>query len=74
MALTEIVACFLAICVFSAIHRRAKTGHRHLPPGPRGLPLLGNSLQVPSKSPWVTYMEWGKHFSIGHIIFASAVY
>ncbi|KAF9463660.1 cytochrome P450 [Collybia nuda] len=28
------------------------------PPGPRGLPLLGNILDMPSNYPWLTYSKW----------------
>jgi len=32
-----------------------------LPPGPRGLPFLGNVFQIP-RFQWLKYMEWQKEF------------
>ncbi|KAK0190089.1 cytochrome P450 [Armillaria mellea] len=29
------------------------------PPGPRGLPLAGNLLDMPSEKEWLTFAEWG---------------
>jgi hypothetical protein len=34
---------------------------RKLPPGPRGLPLLGSALQLRSQQ-WLTFMEWKQQF------------
>ncbi|TFK46440.1 putative monooxygenase [Heliocybe sulcata] len=32
------------------------------PPGPRGLPLVGNALQVPQKHTWLKFSEWAKEY------------
>ena len=31
-----------------------------LPPGPKGYPLIGNALDMPSEKEWVTFAKWGK--------------
>ena len=35
--------------------------HR-LPPGPKGLPLVGNLLDVPERFQWKTYDEWSRKY------------
>ena len=35
---------------------------RTLPPGPRGLPFIGNALQVPTKMPWLKFTEWAAEY------------
>lgn len=39
-----------------------------LPPGPRGLPLIGSVFDVNLAEPWLTYEEWGKQY--GDIVHA----
>ena len=36
------------------------TRKRKLPPGPQGLPLLGNVWDVPQHYSWLTFTEWGR--------------
>ncbi|KAG2141325.1 cytochrome P450 [Suillus clintonianus] len=38
------------------------------PPGPRGLPLIGNIQDMPRIKPWLTFTEWGKKYGpISHV-------
>ncbi|KAI0774931.1 cytochrome P450 [Trametes elegans] len=34
----------------------------HLPPGPRGLPLLGNLFDMPRKEAWKTFADWSREY------------
>ncbi|KAJ7170775.1 hypothetical protein C8R43DRAFT_981016 [Mycena crocata] len=36
--------------------------HRKMHPGPPGLPVLGNALQVPTTKPWYQFAEWRKQY------------
>jgi hypothetical protein len=34
------------------------------PPGPPGLPLIGNTLDIPSKFPWLAFTEYAKKYGM----------
>lgn len=34
------------------------------PPGPKGLPLIGNIADMPSVKPWITFAEWGQKYGM----------
>lgn len=35
-----------------------------LPPGPKGLPVLGNSYQIPARKQWLKFDEWTKEYGM----------
>ncbi|KAH6893746.1 cytochrome P450 [Coprinopsis sp. MPI-PUGE-AT-0042] len=42
-----------------------------LPPGPKGLPLIGNVLQLPSEEPWKVYLDWAEQY--GDLVYLEAL-
>ncbi|EIN03788.1 cytochrome P450 [Punctularia strigosozonata HHB-11173 SS5] len=47
----------------------AKRGREPLPPGPKGLPILGNILQWPKEAGWKTFAEWRRTY--GDIVYCN---
>ncbi|TFY60082.1 hypothetical protein EVJ58_g5367 [Rhodofomes roseus] len=65
VAILVCVSAHLATQVISA----ART--KPYPPGPRGWPVLGNLLQIPQDSPWLTYSAWADTY--GEVVHLKAL-
>ncbi|KAN0135349.1 Cytochrome P450 [Lactarius tabidus] len=64
---------FVSFCVVLFLYTVRRKRHTlPLPPGPKGLPILGNVLDIPSKSQWLTYWQWGKQYD-SDIVHATAL-
>lgn len=59
---TAVLSLFSLLLWYQFRYRFRTPPGARLPPGPRGLPLLGNHFDVPRKRPWLTYTEWAKTY------------
>jgi hypothetical protein len=42
----------------------AKKPAAPLPPGPKGIPILGNLLQWPAVNEWETFTQWSEQYGV----------
>jgi hypothetical protein len=69
LSLEYLVFDLAALSLFTYVARnyladRTRRQGLQYPPGPRGLPVLGNLFDIPQRAPWETYTRWGKQYGM----------
>ncbi|KAM3067372.1 hypothetical protein ACMFMG_005272 [Clarireedia jacksonii] len=62
IARVTLILTIFSILAFSIISYRYYAFRRRLPPGPKGLPLIGNLMELPKSHPWLTQTELHKKY------------
>ena len=65
VAVTSVFAAILIALFTRLVHKYPR---RH-PPGPKGLPVVGNILDIPKEDVWRIYAEWSRQFGEEGLLF-----
>ncbi|KAG5654671.1 hypothetical protein H0H81_009920 [Sphagnurus paluster] len=57
----DVFFAFVFLSILNNLLRRSRQV-APLPPGPKGLPLIGNVLDMPSEKEWLTFAQWGEQW------------
>ncbi|KAF9223710.1 cytochrome P450 [Gyrodon lividus] len=63
------VLTVLAIAALTGYARHRQLRALNPPPGPKGIPLLGNVLDINTSEPWLTFTQWAA--SYGDLVYCS---
>ncbi|KIJ70462.1 hypothetical protein HYDPIDRAFT_79110 [Hydnomerulius pinastri MD-312] len=61
-SMTWLDLCLAGVGLYFVNRVLTKKNPAPFPPGPKGLPLVGNIADMPSVKPWLTFADWGKKY------------
>ncbi|KAK6978085.1 cytochrome P450, partial [Favolaschia claudopus] len=72
LSLAILAACTVCIGTYFLLPRRyARQTRRHLPPGPRPLPIVGNLFDMPRTKVWETFAKWQQLY--GDVVYVNVL-
>ncbi|KAF8896779.1 OrdA protein [Gymnopilus junonius] len=60
MTVLDVLAVGAGLSLTWLIFQSRRPDSHYLPPGPKGLPIIGNVADMPSQKEWLTFAEWGR--------------
>ncbi|THU98377.1 cytochrome P450 [Dendrothele bispora CBS 962.96] len=70
--LVQLIVLPIAIIILTRLIRGKRPGRAPLPPGPRGLPIIGNLLNGPPDFPWLAFSKWSEKYNSDIVSFTIA--
>ena len=58
MEITQVAIALVGLCFLWLWLTKDTIRASSLPPGPKGLPFIGNALSVPTSMPWKVFRDW----------------
>lgn len=59
-----LISGILVFLAFWHYFRKARPSQLPLPPGPKGLPVVGNLFDIPTDKPWLVYDKWFQQYGV----------
>lgn len=64
IGITVVASLAFAALIVALGIRLSRRKRLPYPPGPRGMPVLGNALQIPQTHGWVQFSRWAEEYGV----------
>ncbi|KAJ3521607.1 hypothetical protein NM688_g8996 [Phlebia brevispora] len=69
LSTVDAALCIVALATTVLLYTYRRSNRPPYPPGPKGLPIIGNVFGMPEKRQWYTYSEWSRKYDSPIIYF-----